>query len=273
MRSGSCRHPATLTSLCREHRSRDKFLAAAGGLRMTMTPHVLVVDDDPEIRRLLARFLGDNGFRVSGAQDGSEMTKALGKGVVDLVILDVMLPGDNGIDLCRELRRSSALPVIMLTARGDDTDRIIGLEIGADDYLAKPFNPRELLARIRAVLRRSGGNGLLPAAAGTGRLFRFVGWILDLPRRELTSPSGLVVDLTSGEFDLLLVFLEHPQAVLSRERLVELLHGRCTDPLDRSIDVQVSRLRRKLEDDAQIRTPIKTVRGIGYVFAEPVERQ
>lgn len=231
--------------------------------------HILVTDDDSEIRDLLGEFLRKQGFRVTGARDGNEMRKAMSGGKVDLVILDVMLPGDDGLKLCRELRSQSNIPIIMLTAMGDETDRIVGLEMGADDYLPKPFSPRELLARVKAVLRRVAANGA--AKLGGTKAVKFADWRLDLIRRELQSPVGAVVDLSAGEYDLLLAFLEHPQRVLSRDQLLDFARSRAAAPFDRAIDVQVSRLRRKIESDS--RPPlIKTVRGAGYIFTAPVER-
>lgn len=232
-------------------------------------PHILVVDDDREIRDLLGRFLRKHGFRVDAAADGREMQAALAGGRFDLLVLDLMLPGEDGLSLCRRVRAGSDLPIVMLTAIGEDTDRIVGLEMGADDYIAKPFNPRELLARIRAVLRRS--QGPAPAApAEDGRVLRFLGWCLDPGRRNLQAPDGTVVDLTGGEFTLLLALAEHPGRVLTRDQLLDLTRGREAGPFDRSVDVQVSRLRRKLEDDPKRPGIIKTVRGGGYVFAAEV---
>lgn len=236
---------------------------------MDTSPHILVVDDDREIRDLLGRFLVKHGLRVSLAADGREMKKALADRKIDLVVLDLMLPGEDGLSLCRGLRVESALPVIMLTAMGEETDRIVGLEMGADDYLAKPFNPRELLARIKAVLRRSA------AAPGPtppeGRLVRFAGWRFDLDGRELTSPAGVAVALSTGEYDLLLAFVTHPKRVLSRDQLLDFARGRDAAAFDRAIDVQVSRLRRKLDDDPKNPAIIHTVRGGGYLFAPSVE--
>ncbi len=239
---------------------------------MNPLPHIVVVDDDPEIRRLLARFLGENGFRVSGARSAAELRVTLVDTPADLVILDVMLPGADGLQICQELRRTSRLPVIMLTAKGEEIDRIVGLEVGADDYLPKPFSPRELLARIRAVLRRAGEAPARDWPVGA-HVFVFAGWQLDRVRRELTAPDGAVVDLTSGEYDLLLVFLEHPGRVLSRDQLLELAKNRGSLPYDRSIDVQVSRLRRKIDDETGRGSLIKTVRGAGYAFIAAVSRR
>jgi two-component system, OmpR family, response regulator len=232
---------------------------------------ILIVDDDGQIRQLLAAFLRDNGFDVALARDGNEMRDAIRHAPPELIVLDLMLPGTGGLELCRELRRSSATPVIMLTARGDDTDRIVGLEVGADDYLAKPFNPRELLARIRAVLRRSGGGAQESRTAR--REYAFGGWRVDLLRRELVNPAGALVDLSGAEFDTLLAFLESPNRVLSRERLLETARNRQADVFDRSVDVLVSRLRRKLDGGAASETTfIKTVRGAGYLFLPRVQR-
>lgn len=228
---------------------------------------ILVVDDDGQILQLVARFLRSNGFRVHTARDGREMQTILAETGADLIVLDLMLPGANGLELCREVRRTSSIPVVMLTAKGEEMDRIIGLEVGADDYLPKPFNPRELLARINAVLRRSSA-GPQPSI-GRSRRLGFAGWGLDVLKRELTSPGGVVVDLSTGEYDLLLTFLEAPQRVLSRDYLLDAARNRALEPFDRAIDVQVSRLRRKFGDSGYI---IKTVRGAGYLFAANVER-
>lgn len=239
---------------------------------MDASPHILVVDDDREIRTLLARYLVKEGYRVSAAADGREMRQAIEDGAIDLVVLDLMLPGEDGLSLCRSLRARSDLPVIMLTARGDEIDRIVGLEMGADDYLAKPFNPRELHARIRAVLRR------VPPSDRRGRGYgaedpeavAFAGWRLDVGARELTAPDGLIVPLSGGDYDLLAAFVRHPGRVLSREQLLDLARGRDAQPFDRSIDVQVSRLRRKIESDPRDPRLIKTVRGGGYMFTPAV---
>ena len=245
-------------------------------LDMDRMPHILIVDDDREIRALLTRFLGGHGYRVSAAKDGAEMMRVLEGGRIDLIILDVMLPGEDGLSLCRRLRAGSATPIIMLTAAGDETDRIVGLEMGADDYLSKPFNPRELLARIKAVLRRATGPGGAVSggeakAGGGGRVLVFEGWRLDLARRELHSSEGVLIQLSAGEFDLLVAFVEHPQRVLTRDQLLDLARGRVAAPFDRSIDVQVSRLRRKMEADPTEPALIKTVRGGGYLFAASVK--
>lgn len=235
--------------------------------------HVLIVDDDAEIRNLAAKFLRAHGHRVTAVRDGREMWPTLKSAAVDLVVLDVMLPGSNGLDLCREIRRTSRIPIIMLTALGADTDRIVGLELGADDYLAKPFNPRELLARVNAVLRRAKPprDGAEPARAGTQLMFE--DWTLDILRRELSNPQGVVVDLSTGEYDMLLTFLEAPQRVLTREQLLDGAKNRVATGFDRVIDVQVSRLRRKIEASEDSQAMIKTIRGVGYMFVPKVQRR
>jgi two-component system, OmpR family, response regulator len=232
--------------------------------------HIVIVDDDAQIRQLAAKLLREHGYRVSMARDGHEMWQVISASAADLVILDIMLPGGSGLDLCRDLRARSDVPVIMLTALGSDTDRIVGLEIGADDYLAKPFNPRELLARINAVIRRSRIAVEAPIRAGHQLLFD--GWCLDTRRRELTNPTGVIVDLSTGEYHLLLTFLEFPQRVLSRDHLMDAAKHRVASGYDRAIDIQVSRLRKKLDaaDDGQ--AMIKTIRGTGYMFVPAVER-
>ena len=236
---------------------------------MKSAPHILVVDDDREIRDLLARFLCRHGFRIEAAADGQEMFAKLGAARFDLIVLDLMLPGEDGLSLCRRVRAESDLPIIMLTAVGEDTDRIVGLEVGADDYVPKPFNPRELLARIRAVLRRAREVPERPQEDGS-RCFEFQGWRLDPVRRTLHAPDGAPVELTSGEFCLLLALVEHPGRVLTRDRILDLTRGREAGPFDRSVDIQVSRLRRKLEEDPKRPMLIKTVRNGGYLFAGAV---
>ena len=231
--------------------------------------HILIVDDDREIRDLLGRVLARHGYRVTGAGDGKEMRRALAEWSIDLVILDLMLPGEDGLSLCRNLRARSQIPVIMLTMMGEETDRILGLEMGADDYIPKPFNPRELVARMKAVLRRTRGVVAAPSSRAATALC-FAGWRLDRSLRRLEAPDGLVVDLSTGEFDLLSAFAEHPGQVLSRDQLLDLTHGRSEAPFDRSIDMQVSRLRHKIEFDPKQPELIKTVRGGGYVFTPTV---
>ena len=239
---------------------------------MDNSPHILIVDDDREIRDLLGRFLEKHGCRVTTASDGRAMRAALGDWSIDLIVLDLMLPGEDGLTLCRELRAQSAMPIIMLTAMGEETDRIVGLEMGADDYVPKPFSPRELLARIKAVLRRAGERAeALPASEG--QAVQFAGWALDLARRRLQSPDGTAVSLTAGEFELLTAFVDHPQRVLSRDQLLDFTRGRSAAPYDRSIDIQVSRLRRKIEPESDAPELIKTVRGGGYLFTPAIERR
>ncbi|MBI3506595.1 MAG: response regulator transcription factor [Proteobacteria bacterium] len=238
-------------------------------------PHILVVDDDQDIRRLIGELFDERGYRVTAVADGASVTRQMVGTRFDLAILDVMLPGEDGFDLCRRIRKTSRMPIIMLTARGDETDRVVGLEIGADDYVSKPFSPRELLARVRAVLRRTRDgvfteNG--PNAAAKPRLTRLIfdGWIIDTVRRELRAPNGSLVSLTATEFDLLFTLAERATSVVSRDDLLDLVRGRTATPFDRSIDVCVSRLRKKIEtipDDPRI---IRTVRNIGYVFSAPV---
>jgi two-component system OmpR family response regulator len=246
---------------------------------METQAHILVVDDDREIRDLLARFLAKHGLRVTTARDGAEMERALADTSIDLVVLDLMMPGEDGLSLTRRLRgQGVAVPIVMLTAMGEETDRIVGLEMGADDYLPKPFNPRELLARIKAVLRRAhvpapttAPAAGAPAESG-GHRYAFAGWQLDVATRDLISADGVVMTLSAGEYDLLLAFVEHPRRVLSRDQLLDLARGRQAIPFDRSIDIQVSRLRRKLGDDAKDSQLIKTVRGGGYLFTPEVTR-
>ncbi|WP_137125177.1 response regulator [Roseomonas sp. HF4] len=237
---------------------------------MEPAPHILVVDDDREIRDLLSRFLEKQGMRVTAARDAREARKVWPLGRYHLVVLDLMMPGEPGLDFARWLRGQSDVPIVILTAMGEETDRIVGLELGADDYVAKPFNPRELLARIRAVLRRASGEGA--AKEPPAKVIRFAGWTLEPGRRRLLNPDGAEVPLTGGEYELLLVLVERPNRVLTRDMLMDLLRGRQAGPFDRAIDVAVSRLRRKLEDDGRNPTLIKTVRGGGYVLAATVER-
>jgi two-component system OmpR family response regulator len=237
---------------------------------METPTHILVIDDDRDIRELLARFLERHGFRVSAVREGREARRLWPHGHFQLVVLDLMLPGESGLDLARWLRSQGSVAIIMLTAMGEENDRIVGLELGADDYLAKPFNPRELLARIRAVLRRAGPPELHHAERT--QTLRFAGWTLEPARRRLLNPEGVEVALTGGEYDLLLALLERANHVLTRDMLLDLLRGRQAGPFDRAIDVAVSRLRRKLEDRGLHAQLIKTVRSGGYVLAATVER-
>jgi two-component system OmpR family response regulator len=237
---------------------------------MSDNGHILVVDDQQEIRDIVKEYLTSEGFRVSTAHDGAGMQRILSQSPADLVILDLMLPGEDGLTLARALRSQSGIGIIILTGRGETVDRIIGLEMGADDYLPKPFHLRELLARVKSVLRRvqsRTGQGEQPVRTHA----RFAGWHLDLSSRELVSPAGQAVRLTTGEYDLLSAFVNHANQVLSRDRLLDLARSREAGPFDRTIDVQVGRLRRKLEDDPQSPTLIKTVRGSGYIFTPAVE--
>jgi len=237
---------------------------------MDTPDHILIVDDDGEIRNLLSAYLQKNGLRVTAVGDGKAMERALVAARIDLIVLDLMLPGDDGLTLCRQLRAKSDIPVLMLTARSDETDRVVGLEMGADDYLTKPFSARELLARIKVILRRARS---LPVNLQPEDLreARFAGWTLNTLHRHLISPAGVVVALSGAEYRLLRIFLSHPNRVLNRDQLVDLTQGREADPLDRSIDVQVSRLRQRLGDDPRDPVLIKTVRGLGYVLSVPVE--
>ena len=236
---------------------------------MSERPHVLIVDDDREIRGLLAQYLEKHDFRTTAVADGREMRRILDRSHIDLLVLDLMLPGEDGLSLCRELRSRSQLPIIMLTARGEDVDRIVGLELGADDYVAKPFNPRELLGRIKAVLRRSAHAPRDPSPESV-RAFSFGGWRLDTVSRTLTNEEGREVALSGAEYRLLAVLLGSGNRVLTRAQLTELLRGRDADPFDRSIDVRVSRLRQILGDDARAPQIIKTVYGEGYVIGVSV---
>ena len=233
--------------------------------------HILVVDDQKEICELVEQYLSNEGYRVSVAPDGAAMRRIMAQGPVDLVVLDLMLPGEDGLTLARELREQSTVGIIILTGRGETVDRIIGLEMGADDYLPKPFNLRELLARVKSVLRRAALRAPKDQANAARSKARFAGWRLDLSTRELVSPDGGEVRLTTGEFDLLAAFVNNANQVLSRDRLLDLARNREAGPFDRTIDVQVGRLRRKLESDPENPTMIKTVRGTGYIFTPTVE--
>jgi two-component system, OmpR family, response regulator len=239
---------------------------------MSNGPHILIVDDHREIRDLVSRALSKEGFRVSLAADGRAMRKVLADSRIDLILLDLMLPGEDGLSLCRSLRAESHIPIIMLTAKGDEVDRVIGLEMGADDYLPKPFGSRELIARIRAVLRRSQEP---PSAKPSTRpkRYHFDRWQLEIGTRELLREDGVTLPLSTGEFDLLIVLVERPQRVLSRDQLLDLARGRAANALDRSIDTQVSRLRRKLEQDPSDPKIIKTVWGGGYMFTPAVTQE
>ncbi len=240
---------------------------------MQGAPHILIVDDHREIRDLVSRVLVKDGFRVSTAADGKAMRKTLADSRIDLVLLDLMLPGEDGLSLCRTLRAASNIPVIMLTAKGDEIDRVIGLEMGADDYLPKPFGSRELIARIKAVLRRTHETMTATRAEPRAKRYQFDRWGLDTGARELIRDDGATMPLSTGEYDLLIALVERPQRVLSRDQLLDLARGRTANALDRSIDTQVSRLRKKLERDPADPKIIKTVWGGGYMFTPAVTHE
>ena len=234
-------------------------------------PHVLVVDDDPAIRTLIEEYLRDNDLRVTAASNGKEMTAALTEHAIDLIILDLRMPGEDGMQIARRIRDQSSLPIIVVSGRLDEADRVMALELGADDYVTKPFSPRELLARIRTVLRRSAATQVLTGRQLDVRAYRFAGWELNIGTRKLISPAGVRIDLTNGEFSLLSAFLAAPGRILSREQLLE-ASRLYDDVFDRSIDVQILRLRRKIEENPSTPQFIKTERGAGYTFAAAVEK-
>jgi two-component system OmpR family response regulator len=240
---------------------------------MSTGPHILIVDDHREIRDLVSRALQKEGFRVSTAADGKAMRKTLADSRIDLVLLDLMLPGESGLALCRDLRATSRLPIIMVTAKGEEVDRVIGLELGADDYIPKPFGTRELVARINAVLRRTRNDGAAPEETRKATSYAFDRWVLNVEARELVGADGVAVPLSTGEFDLLIAMVTRPQRVLTRETLLDLARGRSASAFDRSIDTQVSRLRKKLEVDPGEPKIIQTVWGGGYLFAPEVKEQ
>jgi two-component system phosphate regulon response regulator OmpR len=233
--------------------------------------HILVVDDDTRIRQMLVRYFEDEGYRVTAVADGSAMRAQIAVTSFNVILLDLVLPGESGLELAREIRAKSDVPIMMLTGKDDVLDRIVGLEVGADDYMSKPFHLREVLARVRTILRR---RNPAPAAAPTVAEDRieFEGWIFDLARRELVSPDKSRLDLTTGEFEMLAVFLRHPGRVLSRDTLMDLTRGRNLEAFDRTIDAQIARLRKKIEVDAANPQFIKSVRGVGYVFTGKIER-
>jgi two-component system OmpR family response regulator len=242
--------------------------------RMTEGPHILIVDDNREIRELLAKYLAKNGMRVSQSASAADARRALKEKAIDLIVLDIMMPGEDGLSLCRHIQETSEKPVIFLSAMAEDTDRIVGLEIGADDYLTKPFNPRELLARIKAVTRRSNTLPQAETALSDNRhAIRFDRWVFDPERREVRGEDGTALNLSTGEFRLLSVLLRHPGVVMTRDRLLDLTRGRDSAPFDRSMDNQVSRLRKKLERDPKNPEIIKTVWGGGYVLSCRVDTQ
>ena len=234
-------------------------------------PHILVIDDDPDIRQLVVEYLGKNDMRVSAGSSGKEMFEVFDREAIDLVLLDLKLPGEDGMQLARQLRERATVPIVLLTGRNEEADRVMGLELGADDYLTKPFSPRELLARIRALLRRTQMHASLADAVASIRAYRFEGWTLSLRLRRLTAPSGEAVVLRNSEFNLLLAFLTSAQRVLTRERLLDLSRLHNAEVYDRAVDVQVGRLRRKIEVDPRRPRLIVTERNAGYVFTAPVE--
>jgi two-component system OmpR family response regulator len=236
---------------------------------MDVMDHILIVDDDRDIRDLLSEYLQKQGYRTSLAADGRAMRAVLSRSEPALIVLDLMLPGEDGLTLCREVRAHSDIPIIMLTARGEEVDRIVGLEMGADDYLSKPFSPRELVARIKSILRRTRAlpSNLKPDHV---KLLRFAGWALDVATRNLRSPEGVSIALSGTDFKLLRIFLDHPNRVLTRDQLIDMTQSRDAGPFDRSIDLQVSRLRRRLNDNPKEPSIIKTSRGEGYVLAAEV---
>jgi DNA-binding response OmpR family regulator len=238
----------------------------------TVAPHVLAIDDDPAMRELIAEYLGENELRVTIAATGADMISALAENSIDVVVLDLRLADEDGMQLARKLRQESTIPIIMLTGKKDEADRVMGLELGADDYITKPFSPRELLARVRAVLRRyQTVSQVLPLRDGKRRAYRFAGWELNLRTRRLITPDGRRIELTNGEFSLLQAFCAAPQRVLTRDQLLELSRLNSAEVYDRSIDVQILRLRRKIEPDPSVPRYILTERGAGYLFDAPVE--
>jgi two-component system OmpR family response regulator len=236
---------------------------------MSIKPHILIIEDDREINGLIARYLLDNDCRVTSAPDGRDLESLTQTNRFDLVVLDIMLPGEDGLSLCRRMRQRSYVPIIILTAKGQEIDRVVGLEMGADDYLTKPFSPRELLARIRAVLRRVKAAALTPVAA-SGRVLSFDGWTIYRGLLELRCPKGVRITLTNAEFELLQALCERPGRVLSRDQLVEVTQGRSAGAFERSVDILISRLRRKIERDPHYPEMIKTIRSGGYLFTPTV---
>jgi two-component system OmpR family response regulator len=258
----------------RRKHSDTKFRSGDGATQFKSgpmsQPHILLVEDDNEISALLTRYLRGNDCRVSAARDGREMDQVLATSRIDLIVLDLMLPGEDGLAICRRLRAASHVPIIIVTAKGGELDRIIGIEMGADDYLGKPFNPRELLARIRAVLRRTSSAAARTAHPGA-RALKFAGWTLDCGLRELHDPKGVLVAITGAEHDLLQALCERPGRVLSRDQLLDITQGRTAGAFERSVDILISRLRRKIEPDPAHPAFIKTIRSGGYMFTATVE--
>lgn len=234
-------------------------------------PHLLVIDDDPDVRELVAEYLGQNGMRVSAGRSGQEMLAVFDQEAIDLVLLDLKLPGEDGMQLARLLRERAAVPIVLLTGRSEEADRVMGLELGADDYVTKPFSPRELLARVRAVLRRYQAQATLPERDNTRRAYRFSGWALNLRTRRLLSPTGELVKLSNSEFSLLTALCRAPRRVLSRDQLLSLSRLHEAEVYDRTVDVQIRRLRLKIEVDSANPRLILTERGAGYLLASDVE--
>jgi DNA-binding response OmpR family regulator len=272
LRSGAMRED--LNRLRRAFRSAQ--CATQGVMSESASQHILVVDDDPGIRQLLRDCLEMDGFRVSDAADSARMAALLADDAVDLITLDLMLGGENGLAVAAKIRAAHDIPIVMITGKGDMIDRVVGLELGADDYIAKPFHPREVVARIRAVLRRNAPHRAAPeparAAGPTAERLVFEGWSLDIGRRELLRGDGTGVALTTAEFNLMEAFARRPQRVMSRDAIMDLLKGHDWTPYDRSIDALVSRLRKKIEADPASPKLVKSVRGVGYVFACSVEQ-
>ena len=232
--------------------------------------HIVVLDDDPAVRQLVTEYLGENELRVTAVESGKALAAAMANETIDLVVLDLRLPGEDGMQIARRLREESAVPILILTGRAEEADRVMGLELGADDYLTKPFSPRELLARIRALLRRARAQATVADAIATVRAYRFAGWELNIGLRKLKNPEGRPIELTKGEFSLLTAFLSSPQRVLGRDQLLDLSRLHNAEVYDRSIDIQILRLRRKIEADPTQPQFIRTERGAGYIFSVPV---
>src|SRR5882762_5599144 len=260
-----------LAADCQYHMKASAIDSSPSGPAVLATAHILAIDDDPAMRELVANYLSGNDLRVTAVATGAEMAQALAEHAIDLVVLDLRLAGEDGMELARKLREQGATPIIMLTGRQDEADRVMGLELGADDYLTKPFSPRELLARIRALLRRARSGQTVADGLQKVRAYRFAGWELNVRLRRLAAPDGVPVPLTSSQFNLLAVFLASPQHVLSREQLLGLSRLHNDEVYDRSIDVQVARLRRKMQPGEGAAEIIRTERGAGYVFTASVE--
>jgi len=234
--------------------------------------HILVVDDDPRIRQMLVRYFEDEGYRITAVADGEAMRAQIGRNTFSIILLDLMLPGESGLELAREIRANSDVPIIMLTGKDDVLDRVVGLELGADDYMVKPFHLREVLARIRTVMRRRAPSPATAVPTPPEEIVRFEGYVLDITRRELWTAEGVKLDLTTGEFEMLAVLVRHAGRVMSRDQLMDMTRGRNLEAFDRSIDAQIARLRKKIESIPSQPALIKSVRGVGYVFTGRVER-